>query len=191
VFPEPEVAVYVSDDLASFLSALREQACRGQTLAWLQELTTTARAVWAYRRSLALRPYNGIQSDEEIRGWLSSLPSDAYVYDLRGQSQVRGWPYGVAGPSGRLFRCGRLPVFAAAGSPTEGRRAGHPRTTSPIHPVAHQGLSIGHTPRLIDWRMPRLQRVRYLSPGASGPSPKVASATQWRRTARAELPLCA
>jgi hypothetical protein len=134
VFPDPEVAVYVSDDLAAFIATLRDCACRGRTLAWLQDLTATALAVWSHRQALALRPDNAYRSDEEIRGWLSSLPSDAYVYDLRKQTRVRGWPYGVAGPSGRLYRCGRLPVFAAAGSPTEGWRAGHPETTSPLYP---------------------------------------------------------
>jgi hypothetical protein len=146
VFPQPEVAVYVSDDLASFLSTFRDHASRGDTLTWLKELTNTARAVWSHRRTLALRPHNVDHSDDQIRGWLSSLPSDAYVYDLRSPTIARGWPYGVAGPSGRLYRCGRLPVFAAAGSPTEGWRVGHPRTTSPIYPVAHHGLSFGDAP---------------------------------------------
>ncbi len=126
---DPEVAVYVSDDLTAFISSLREHACRGTMLAWLQHLTTTARAVWSHRRSLALRPYDARQADAAIRGWLGVLPSDAYVYDLRTPTRARGWPYGVAGPSGRLFRCGRLPVFAVAGSPAEGWRVGHPDAT--------------------------------------------------------------
>jgi|GEM_PF-5355620 hypothetical protein len=142
VFPDPEVAVHVSDDLAAFLSTLRDHARRGQTLTWLHELTATARAVWSHRRTLALRPHSVNRSDKEIRRWLASLPSDAYVYDLRTRSRARGWPYGVAGPSGRLYRCGRLPVFAVAGSPSEGWRVGHPRTTSPIHPVAHLAAAI-------------------------------------------------
>jgi hypothetical protein len=168
VFPQPEVAVYVSDDLASFLSTFRGHASRGGTLTWLQELTATARAVWSHRRTLALRPHNVNHSDDQIRGWLSSLPADAYVYDLRTPTIARGWPYGVAGPSGRLYRCGRLPVFAAAGSPTEGWRVGHPRTTAPIYPVAHQGLSFAYAPPLCNWRMPRFHEAR-----------------------REELPLCA
>ena len=142
VFPEPQVAVHVSDDLQGFIATLREYAHRGQTLAWLQELSATARAVWAHRGALALRPYRANNLDNEIGGWLVSLPWDAYVYDLRRQSTVRGWPYGVAGPSARLYRCGRLPVFAAAASPTEGWRVEHPETTSPSHPVAAQRLEI-------------------------------------------------
>jgi hypothetical protein len=128
VFRDPEVAVYVSDDLAGFIGTLREQTCRGTVLAWLQDLTATARAVWSHRRSLALRPYHARHSDAAIRGWISVLPNDAYVYDLRTPARARGWPYGVAGPSGRLFRCGRLPVFAVAGSPAEGWRINNPNT---------------------------------------------------------------
>jgi hypothetical protein len=120
VFPRPEVAVYVSEDLAAFLSTFRGHACRGQTLTWLQELMARAQAVWSHRRTLALRPYSADHTDGQIREWLASLPSDAYVYDLRGRRGIRAWPYGVAGPSARLYRCGRLPVFAAAGFPTEG-----------------------------------------------------------------------
>jgi hypothetical protein len=142
VFPDPQVAVHVSDDLPAFLATLHEHAHRGRTLAWLQELSAGAHAVWADRRATALRPHHVHQSDDAIRGWLSSLPPDAYVYDLRRPSTVRGWPYGVAGPSARLYRCGRLPVFAVAGSPTEGWRAGHPETTSPVHPIAAQSLEI-------------------------------------------------
>jgi hypothetical protein len=115
VFPDPQVAVHVSEDLQAFVETFYEHAHRGETLAWLKDLSNTAHAVWAQRRSLALRPFRASHSDGEIRGWLSSLPSDAYVYDLRRPSTVRGWPYGVAGPSARLYRCGRLPVFAVAG----------------------------------------------------------------------------
>jgi hypothetical protein len=141
VFPDPQVAVLVSDDLHTFLATLHEHALRGQTLAWLRDLSAGAHDVWAHRRALASRPYPA-HSDEEIRGWLSSLPSDAYVYDLRRASTLRGWPYGVAGPSARQYRCRRLPVFAVAGSPTEGWRAGQPETTSPVLPIAAQGLEM-------------------------------------------------
>jgi hypothetical protein len=142
VFPDPQVVVHISDDLHGFLATLHEHAHRGQTLAWLQDLSVTAHAVWAHRRTLALRPYRAYNLDNPIRAWLSSLPSNAYIYDVRRPSTVRGWPYGVAGPSARLYRCGRLPVFAVAASPTEGWRAGHPETTSPIHPIAAQGLEL-------------------------------------------------
>jgi hypothetical protein len=123
VFPRPEVAVYVSDDLASFLATLRERTCRKEVSCWLDELTAEARAVWSQRHAWAIRPHEAHRSDPAIRGWLMTLPAGAYVYDLRSRSAVRGWPYGVAGPSGRHYRCGRLPVFAVAGSPGEGWRA--------------------------------------------------------------------
>ncbi len=123
VFPRPEVAVYVSDDLAIFLATLRERTCRGEVSQWLDELTAQARAVWAQRHAGAIRPHQAHRSDPAIRGWLMTLPAGAYVYDLRAPSAARGWPYGVAGPSGRHYRCGRLPVFAVAGLPAEGWRA--------------------------------------------------------------------
>jgi hypothetical protein len=168
VFPDPQVAVHISDDLPAFLATLHEQARRGQTLAWLQELSATAYAVWAHRRALALPPYRTYRSDDEIRAWLSSLPSNAYVYDLRGQRTVRGWPYGVAGPSARLYRCGRLPVFAVAASPTEGWRAGHPTTTSPVHPIAAQSLAMELPSVLMGRRRRRFRPLipsRWRSPG--------------------------
>ncbi len=142
VFPDPEVALHVSDDLHTFLATLHEHAHRNQTLTWLQDLSATAHAVWTHRRASASRPYRAYHSDEQIRSWLSSLPCDAYVYDLRRASTPRGWPYGVAGPSARLYRCGRLPVFAVAGSPSEGWRVGQPETTSPVHPIAAQSLAM-------------------------------------------------
>ena len=156
VFPDPQVAVHVSDDLQTFLAMLHEHALRGQTLDWLQDLSAAAHAVWAHRRALALRPHHAYHSDEEIRGWLSSLPSDAYVYDLRRQNTVRGWPYGVAGPSARMYRCGRLPVFAVARSPTEGWRVGQPVTTAPANPLAAQSLEIALPDMLTGRRRPRV-----------------------------------
>jgi hypothetical protein len=171
VFPDPQVAVHVCDDLPAFLATLHEHAHRGQTLDWLQDLTATAHAVWAHRRALALRPYSVYHADEEIRGWLSSLPSDAFVYDLRRQGAVRGWPYGVAGPSGRLYRCGRLPVFAVAASPTEGWRAEHPDTTSPIHPVAARSREMELPDVLTGRRRPRSQPMKPSRGPSLGESP--------------------
>ena len=166
VFPDPEVAIYVSDDLAAFLTTLHDHAHRGRTLTWLQELTATAHAVWSRRRALALRPYRVEHPDAQISGWLSSLPADAYVYDLRTRSKARGWPYGVAGPSSRLFRCGRLPVFAVAGSPTEGWRMGQPYTTSPTQPVAHLAADIPWGKRLRSRRV-RAPVIRRANPAVS------------------------
>jgi hypothetical protein len=138
VFPNPEVAVYVCDDLAAFVAALAERTCRGEMQAWLQDLITQARTVWSRRHARASRPHEACHLDRAIRGWLLGLPCDAYVYDLRSPRTPRGWPYGVLGPSGRQYRCGRLPVFAVAGLPAEGWRAPHPTardaaTKAPAH----------------------------------------------------------
>jgi hypothetical protein len=132
VLQHPEVAVYVCDDLAAFLSMLHEHSSQGSMHAWLQSLTTEARIVWSRRHVWAMRPHAAHRSDRAIRAWLLGLPFDAYVYDLRSPRTVRGWPYGVAGPSGRLYRCGRLPVFAVAAPPAEGWRAPYPRFRAPL-----------------------------------------------------------
>ena len=131
LFTHPQVAVYVSDDLATFITTLHERTCQGRLFSWLQDLTAQARAVWLHRRSLALRPYQANEADLEIAAWLATLPADAYVYDLRSPTAARGWPYGLAGPTGRFFRYGRLPVFAVAGPSCEGTRVRDPETFRP------------------------------------------------------------
>lgn len=128
LFADPEVAVYVSDDLTTFIATLHERTCQGQLFSWLQDLTAQAHAIWKHRRSLALRPYQAVEADTEIAAWLATLPADAYVYDLRTPTAARGWPYGLAGPTGRLFRYRRLPVFAVAGPSSEGSRVRDPQT---------------------------------------------------------------
>jgi len=136
VFPDPKVAVYVSDDLPAFLATLRGCACRGETLKWLQNLSSQARAVWTQRHALAQRPYQLHDTDEKVSGWLAGLPFDAYVYDLRTPKIARGWPYGLAGPSARLYRCARLPVFAVVRSASEGWRQKFSETIPPTYPKA-------------------------------------------------------
>jgi hypothetical protein len=133
VFPDPKVAVYVSDDLAAFMATLRGCACRGETLQWLQNLSDEARTVWTQRHALAQRPYQLRDPDEKVRGWLAGLPFDAYVYDVRTPKIARGWPYGLAGPSARLYRCARLPVFAVVGSASEGWRQKFSATIPPTY----------------------------------------------------------
>jgi len=143
VLPDPEVAAYVCDDLSAFLRTLHDRTSRGEVGAWLQNLTAQARAIWSRRHALALRPYEAHRSDRTIRGWLMTLPSDAYVYDLHTQTDTRGWPYGVGGPSSRLYRCGRELVFAVAGLPAQGWRAPHPRArvSNPAHAAAGAEVS--------------------------------------------------
>jgi len=122
LFAEPEVAVYVSEDLPAFIATLRERTCQGRLFSWLQDLAAQARTIWLHRRALALRPYQAVDADQDIAAWLATLPADAYVYDLRSPMAARDWPYGLAGATGRLFRFGRLPVFAVAGPYSEGSR---------------------------------------------------------------------
>jgi hypothetical protein len=155
VFPDPKVAVYVSDDLAAFIATLHGCASRGETLKWLQDLSAQARTVWSRRHALARRPYELHESDEQIRGWLAGLPFDAYVYDLRTPTIARGWPYGLAGPSGRLYRCGRLPVFAVAGSPSEGWRQKFSATIPPTYPGAKARAEVVDLTALRNRRKPR------------------------------------
>ena len=134
VFSDPAVAVFVSDDLAAFIETLRSSAVEGRMLTWLQGLLAQAHVVWSRRRAMALRPFDSCSSDGAIRAWLASLPFDAYVYDLRHCTPARGWPYGLAGPSARLYRCGHLPVFAVAGWPAGSRWAPYPIVDFPIGP---------------------------------------------------------
>lgn len=166
VFSEPEVALYVSDDLATFVETVHEHTCKGKMRTWLRGLDDQARTVWSQRLALAMRPHEAFQSDRAIRGWQLGLPFNAYVYDLRAPRAARGWPYGVAGPSGRLYRCERLPVFAVAGSPAEGWRAPHPRRRAAPTPgvtaepsFAFDTLRSGGARRLKP-RSPRQRSVR-------------------------------
>jgi hypothetical protein len=118
VFPRPPVTVYVSDHLGSFLSTLCERTRRGRILPWLRSLTAEARAIWANRHASAALSRSVCRSDPAIRGWLSGLPFDARIYDLRSSAVARGWPHALVGPADSLYRCGRLPVFAVAGFST-------------------------------------------------------------------------
>jgi hypothetical protein len=125
VFPEPAVAVYVSDALTGFVTMVNEGARLGCTEKWLRSLSQEARIVWANRGSLARKSREQCREDGRLRAWLAGLPVDASIYDLRAPSPTRGWPYGLAGPEGRLYRCGRLPVFAVAAGPTAGQWTPH------------------------------------------------------------------
>ncbi|MDP9091198.1 MAG: hypothetical protein M3O26_20985 [Pseudomonadota bacterium] len=160
MFPDPKVAVYVSDSLVGFIGTLQRCARRANTLEWLQDLSAQARIVWYRRQALARRPHEVHESDEQIRSWLLALPSDAYVYDLRRPMIARGWPYGLAGPSGRLYRCARLPVFAVTGSPSEGCRQVSSATIPPADPAAKARPVLVHpTAR----RVPRRSRSQPIS----------------------------
>ena len=121
VLPEPGVAIYVSDDLGGFLDRLEDARRRGRFAKWLRDLDREAQTVWARRHELSRESYQTCRGDLRLRGWLALLPFDARVYDLRAPTAMRGWPYGFGGPDGRLYRCGRLPVFAVSTSPSASR----------------------------------------------------------------------
>jgi hypothetical protein len=125
VLPDPAVTLYVSDDLTDFLSTLKDVSERGQLCKWLRGLQRDARAIWAQRQVLARVSYESCREDRDLRGWLAELPFGVHIYDLRARSALRGWPYGLAGPEGRLYRCGRLPVFAVATAPSASRWTQH------------------------------------------------------------------
>ena len=125
VLPEPAVAVYVSDDLEGFLKKVRESQRPHSLAKWLCDLLQQARGVWAYRQALAQESYQVCSQDRWVRGWLATLPISAHIYDLRAPSAMRGWPYGLAGPDGRFYRCGRLPLFAVATAPSANRWRQH------------------------------------------------------------------
>lgn len=125
VLPEPAVAVYVSDDLEDFLKKIQESTRQGHLDKWLRDLDQQARAVWAQRQTLAQASYEVCRRDPRLREWLAALPNDARIYDLREPSTMRGWPYGLAGPDARFYRCGRLPLFAVATAPSVNRWKQH------------------------------------------------------------------
>ncbi len=125
VLSDPAVAIYVSDDVGAFLTAIEEARDCGRLSRWFDDLRGQARAVWTCSRTLARVSHRTCREDLALRGWLAELPPDAHVYDLRKRSAVRGWPYGVAGPEGRLYRCGRLPVFAVSATTSASRWRQH------------------------------------------------------------------
>lgn len=125
VLPDPAVTLYVSDDLHGFLSTLKEVAERGQLCKWLRGIQRDALAVWAQRQMLARMSYESCREDRSLRGWLAELPFGVQLYDLRARLALRGWPHGLAGPEGRLYRCGRLPVFAVSTAPSASRWTQH------------------------------------------------------------------
>ncbi len=114
VLREPPVAVWIANDLGDFLVTLHESARTDSTHRWLRDVSAEARAVWAQRHALAVRP-TARRWGKSIWGWLATLPLDACVFDLRSPAYVRGWPYGLSGPSAPLYRCGKLSLFAIGG----------------------------------------------------------------------------
>ena len=116
VFPRPEVALFIDRNLADFLQRLHTNIRRGTVSQWLTSVRVRARTLWASRHARAIAVPVAFTRLRELRGWLAGLPVNAWVYDLRNPGLRRGLPYGMARERGPLCRCGRLPVFAFAGS---------------------------------------------------------------------------
>ncbi len=145
VLPDPAVTLYVCDDLKVFSGQLKSATERGQLHKWLRGLQRDARAIWAQRETLAQVSYEVCREDRGVCSWLAELPFDVHIYDVRSPSALRGWPYGLAGPEGRLYRCGRLPVFAVSTAPSVSRWTQHMRriaaTAELPSPAAAHGLA--------------------------------------------------
>jgi hypothetical protein len=123
VLRDPQVVVFVSDDLREFLELLDRHTLADSVAVWLQDIDNAARRAWRHRGALAFQSRQECGHDRQVRAWLLQLPRDSRVYDLRSPSFGAGWPYGVAGGCGRLHRCGRELLFAVSGFPAPSRWA--------------------------------------------------------------------
>lgn len=117
IFEQPQVAVYVTEAVSDFILTLHEHTQAGSIGRWLHGLEEAAKRVWSHRGALAFHSRQACGSDASVRNWLYQLPRDARVYDLRFPHFGVGWPYGAAGVTSRLHRCGREPLFAVSGFP--------------------------------------------------------------------------
>jgi hypothetical protein len=153
IFPEPKVALYVKDDLAQFLSDLKHKTTAGDIDSWLRALTLEARVVWKHRTRSGLR--SGGKYDPDLRNWVATLPADAHVYDLRAPALIRGWPYGVAGPTGRYYRFGRASVFAVSGPPAADRWSRHLSEIALRFPIAQPAAQVAALGRTLPMRSTR------------------------------------
>jgi len=106
----------IDRDLADFLQRLHTHIRLDTLSEWLTTLSIRARKLWASRHGRAIGAPVAFSRLKEIRGWLAGLPVNAWVYDLRAPGINGGLPYGLAHERGELYRCGRLLIFAFAGS---------------------------------------------------------------------------
>jgi hypothetical protein len=123
VHQQPQVAVYVADDVGAFFDLLRTHSTAGTITGWLKEVAVAADNAWHHRGALAFHARQEAQQDKQIRQWLLQLPRDARVFDLRSPRFGAAWPYGIAGAAGRFHRCGRDMLFAVSGFPAPSRWA--------------------------------------------------------------------
>jgi len=115
IFSRPEVALPIDRNLGDFLQRLHTNVRRESMSTWLTTLNIRARKVWASRHGRAIGVPLAFTRLKELRGWLTELPVNAWVYDLRAPAVTRGLPYGLMHERGQLCRCGRLLVFAFTG----------------------------------------------------------------------------
>jgi len=86
LFADPEVAVYVSDDLATFIATLHERTCQGRSFPGCRICLPNP------------MPYGntGVHWLTDIAAWPATFPANAYVYDLRASTAAQGlrarWP---------------------------------------------------------------------------------------------------
>jgi hypothetical protein len=150
VMQDPQVVVYMSEDLGEFLALLHRHTCAHSITGWLQAIDAAAGRVWKRRGALAFQSRQECGHDREVRAWLLQLPRDSRVYDLRSPTFGAGWPYGVAGRTGRFHRCGRELLFAVSGFPAPslwvdylGHLAQHHDTPAPAILAYDRNRSVG------------------------------------------------
>ncbi len=125
VVKNPEVVMYVCENLGRFLELVHRHVVGDSFDGFLQAIDAAAWRTWRQRGALAFQSRQGCGHDRELRAWLLQLPRDSRVYDLRSPSFGCGWPYGVAGATGRFHRCGREMLFAVSGFPAPSRWSEH------------------------------------------------------------------
>jgi hypothetical protein len=108
--------MFVDRSLGDFLLRLHREMRRDTLSQWLTILSIHARTLWATRHARAIGVPVAFSRLRELRGWLASLPVNAWIYDLRAPRIRRGLPYGLIRERGAACRCGSLPVFAFVGS---------------------------------------------------------------------------
>lgn len=142
VFPQPEVAIFLDRNLAHFLIRLHSRIRRNSFPQWFTSLQNDARTLWATRHANAIAVPIAFSRSRELRGWLTELPADAWVHDLRSPGHRRGLPYGLAQAPRGWYRCGRLPVFALVGAAMSAARVSK-QDTPLVSTERRLGLSVG------------------------------------------------
>ena len=164
VLKDPQVVVYVSEDLGGFLGLLHRHLVADSFESWSHAIDAAAWRTWRQRGALAFHSRQACGHDRKVRAWLLQLPRDSRVYDLRSPSFGVGWPYGVAGGTGRFHRCGRELLFAVSGFPAPSRWTEHLGTLAQRHVAPRPGIIAFDRGRVVrvssDWLRSDLRRWR-------------------------------